>query len=129
MSWELSEFTLEETSGPVQVFNFEARVNVDDGAPLEFRGDGIYMSRTRQLRLNREAELAGAIRERFAPPLPPYSPKSKAVHFDATPLVNELTELLRQRVSAPPLVRKVERANAAPTPAMGSVAYMLRWEH
>ena len=66
MSWELSEFTLEETR-PVQVFNFEARVNVDDGAPLEFRGDGIYMSRTRQLRLNREAELAMAIRERFAP--------------------------------------------------------------
>ena len=146
MSWELIEFTLEETSGPVQVFNFEARLFVEEGAGpgarpgqgqgpapsndyLEFRGDGIYLGRTKQLRLNREAELAGLIRERCAPPLPPYTPKSKLPHFDASPLVAELTELLRARISAPPVVAPRKERTASPTPALGSVAYMLRWEH
>ena len=129
MSWELVEFTLEETSGPVQVYNFEARLALDNGEALEFRGDGIYMVRTKQLRLNREAELAGLLRERLAPPLPPYTPKSKVARFDAAPLVNELKTLLQSRVSAPPVVAAKRRPIAAsPTPAVGSVAYMLRWD-
>src|SRR5205085_8253928 len=74
MSWELLEFKLEEVSGPVQVFNFEAvlkeemamAAGIADGAqqaaePLFFRGDGLYMTRTKQLRLNRQNELAKSI--------------------------------------------------------------------
>jgi hypothetical protein len=129
MSWELVEFTLEETSGPVQVYNFEARLAHPDGEALEFRGDGIYMVRGKQLRLNREAELAAMLRERLSPPLPPYAPKSKLARFDAAPLVSELKTLLQSRVSAPPVVATKRRpVTATPTPAAGSVAYMLRWE-
>ena len=143
MSWELVEFTLEETSGPVQVYNFEAKLvggadvpsantTGETPAPPEpifFRGDGIYMARSKQLRLNREAELGALLRERLTPPLPPYAPKTKAVRFDATPLVQELKALLQARVSAPPVVAVQRRpVTATATPAVGSVAYMLRWE-
>jgi hypothetical protein len=113
----------------VQVFNFEAALSMDDGEKLDFRGDGIYLARTRQLRLNRESELAGLIRERFAPAPPPYGGKAKIIHFDASPIVADLTELLRTRISAPPVVAQRKERSASATPAMGSVAYMLRWEH
>jgi hypothetical protein len=147
MSWELLEFTLEETSGPVQVFNFEARLHggavtpacqeeSQAGAPappveVSFRGDGIYMTRTKQLRINRESELAALLRERFAPPPAPLGVKPRAT-FDPKPLLAELTELLRARIAAPPVISAQPRPGArlasSPAPAIGSVAYMLRWE-
>jgi hypothetical protein len=126
MSWELIELKLEETSGPVQVYNFEARLHKEEGS-IEFRGDGIYMARTRQLRLNRESELAVLLRERLAPPLPPYTPKSKAVHFDATALISELKQLLQARVANPTVIAKRRAATASPAQASG-FAYMLRWD-
>jgi hypothetical protein len=99
MNWELVEFKLEEASGPVQVFNFEAVLqaqhpagSASTAAPQYFRGDGFYMTRTRQLRLNRERDLAAWLDERVA-------------QAQSGALVAQLRETVTQRIASRPLRR------------------------
>jgi hypothetical protein len=144
VNWELLDFALEDATGPVQIVSYEAVLKDEDspaGEPLYFRGDGIYIGRTAQLRLNRDGELAGLLHERFDPPKPRYGVKpivpSRVV--DAVVLAAQLSQLLEQRI-ATELAAAAARVAAAvkpeaaparrssPAPMMGSVAYYLRWE-
>jgi len=126
MSWELLKFELEET-GPVQVFNFEARLRGADDT-LEWRGDGVYISRSRALRLNREAELGGLLRDHFAPPPPPYSGRTRRSGFDPQPLIAELAEVLTAHVATVPVRQEPRQAVAAGAASgMAGMAYGLKW--
>jgi hypothetical protein len=133
MSWELQEFKLEEASGPVQVFNFEAALA---GAPREVsvRGDGIYMTRTRQLRLNRETELSTLVGELVQDEAPRFTTKAEraAREQEVTLLVSGLRDALLTRIGAQPQVRPVQapglRNGGAPQPMLGNIAYYFDWQ-
>ncbi|MDQ3023366.1 MAG: hypothetical protein M3R04_03110 [bacterium] len=131
MSWELLEIKLEEVSGPVQVFNFEAVLGEGEEKGLSLRGDGIYMTRTRQLRINRTTELTTLVSELVASDKARFVTKDEKSEADQkiATLVAELSETILRRISAQPQRRELKtpgQSNAgSPAPMMGSVAYYL----
>jgi hypothetical protein len=133
MSWELQEFKLEEASGPVQVFNFEAAL-ADAPREVSVRGDGIYLTRTRQLRLNRESELSTLVSELKFGSSPRFVTKAEqaAREQEVLLLISGLRDALLARVCTPPQVRPVAapgvRKGSAPQPMLGNIAYYFDWK-